>query len=87
MKLGILERFRIGGDVYQCPKCGLLIEIKEDHQNILGFEIDGRIYGISLTAGVKRGMPLKQVRTFPTHPDCIALLLPKQIREKGKRWE
>ena len=82
----ILERFRIGGDIYQCPKCGVLIEIDGDNMHVIGFEIDGKVHGISLVSGKRAGTPLLEVKHFPTHPDCIALLLPKQIREKGRKW-
>ena len=83
----LLKRYRIGGDIYKCPVCGLLIEIKDDHKNIIGFEINNEIYGLSFVNSVRQGVKLKDASTFPTHPDCIANLVPKLIEKEGKRWD
>ena len=93
----VLERFRIGGEIYKCPKCGLLIEIDVEAgtKNAIGFEIDGKIYGICKARKSKKkprvfyrsGIELMFVNKLPTHPDCLWTLIPSQIKQKGKRWE
>jgi hypothetical protein len=91
----ILDRYRIGGEIYKCPKCGLLIEIDEEglHKNAIGFEINGVIHAIALKdtfgrASLRRkGVPVIDTSKLPTHPDCIWMLIPARIKEEGRKWE
>ena len=87
----VLEKFRIGGIIYKCPKCGLLIEVDTERgtKNAIGFEIDGVVYGLCKGVGefTHAGLKLISVNKLPVHPDCIWTLIPKKIVEKGKRWE
>jgi len=91
----LVERFRVGGELIRCPKCGLLVEITEDSKHALGFLINGKFYGLVKASGsslsnpayYRAGIPLISVNKLPTHPDCVWTLIPKKIKTEGRRVE
>jgi len=84
----------LGGEVYLCKECGVLIEIAENlDKHIIGVYRNGELH---LLGYLMRQDALRRIRwkprskdkpttRFPFHAGCIALFDAVEIKRRGKK--
>jgi len=76
----IVKRHLTGGQLYKCKDCGVLIEVNGKSKKIVGYVIEGKVYGLSFA----NTSDLVDARSHPSHGDCLSMLPAEEITSSEK---